>query len=155
MNKGMIMLGFALLLMGLSFATLSWQYPWQEYVAWRYDCQIENIGTEKYILANYMYNHAQSYVQYSQILSMNNFLYYMSMANDRMTFVDYYAAPFRVDMGAYNSNNAAFNTIFNAVLRTYLQHGGNSIDVMNMLNGFNSDYRECISREPWGPTEVE
>ncbi len=156
MNKLMIMLGL-LLIAGLSFAFVGpWQNEWQNYASWRYMCNIEEVGTEQYILADYMYVAAQPYIPYSQITSMNNYLYYMAVANSGMMW-DYYPSPFRADMAAYNTNNGAFKTIFNAVLRTYLQHGGSSSYVMGMLNGFNANYRDCIMAGPWpsGPVDVD
>jgi hypothetical protein len=157
MNKGMIMLGL-LLIVGLSFAWAAgpWQNQWQNYTSWRYDCNIGDIGLNQYYLAaDYMYVNAQPYIPYSQITSMYGYLYYMQIANNNMMWTmmegnyDYYPGPFRVDMAAYNSNGASFKAIFNAVLRTYLQHGGDRTYVLGMLNGFNSDYRECIGRTPW------
>ena len=149
MNKGMIMLGI-LLLAGFSFAFIAgpWQYDWQNYVSWRYNCQFYDVGLPQYSLANYMYAYAQPYVQYSQLASMNSFLNYMGIADSGM-MGHYYISPFSADMNTYNSNNAAFNAVFNAVLRAYLQHGGNSGYILGMLNAFNGNYRECISEGPW------
>ena len=155
MNKLMIVLGL-LLIAGLSFAWLpptSWQYEWQKYVSWRYDCQYGYVAAGQYSLAEYMYAYAQPYVAYSQLYDMASYLdgmnYHLFDSGTAGMAYDYYATPFRADMAGYNSDNAAFKTIFNAVLRTYLQHGGSSSHVMGMLNGFNTNYRECIADDPW------
>ncbi len=146
MNKLMIVLGL-LLIGGLSFAGDApgpWQYGWQESIFDRYVCHVENVPTEQYYVGYYMYQYTQPYIMPSQMQALldytNGMQYYLysGMAND------YYQAPFRADMGLYNSNNAAFRTVFNAMLRTYLQHGGDRTHILGWLNEINDGYRSCL-----------
>jgi hypothetical protein len=147
MNKLMIVLGL-LLIAGLSFARPSFQYPWQDAVLDRYICHVENVPTEQYYVGYYMYQYTQPYILPSQMQALldytNGMQYYLYTGMGG----EYYAAPFRADMGLYNSNNVAFRTVFNAMLRTYLAHGGDRAYVLDWLNGINQDYRNCLMPPP-------
>lgn len=153
MNKGMMMLGL-LLIVGLSFAGDApgpWQNGWQESIFDRYWCHIDNVPTEQYYVGYYMYQYTQPYIMPSQMQALldytNGMQYYLmnGMAND------YYPSQFRVDMGLYNSNSGAFRTVFNAMLRTYLQHGGDRTYILGWLNEINGEYRSCLNPPPITP----
>lgn len=151
MNKGMIVLGLALLLMGLSFAGPPigpWQYPWQGAVFERYNCNLYATSTYKMALAEvYFYPYYMTGAQMEAFDDAAEDMFFhllMGMGSD------YYVAPFRADMIGYNSDSAAFNAVFNAVLRNYLAQtgaGGQQI-VAAWLQGYQSAYTYCLLHPP-------
>jgi hypothetical protein len=151
MNKLMIVLGF-LLIAGISFATLSWQYPWQEYVSWRYICNYEFSTYGQYEAA---YAYMQPYASPSELYSMYQ---YLGMMDGRLTGMvfDYYATPFRADMAGYNSANSLFRSIFNAAYREYYAATGDpGFVARNYLAGLRASYTVCASNEPFTPIPIE
>ena len=144
MNKGMIMLGL-LLIVGLSFATLSWQYDWQGYVFDRYDCNLQATDMYKFgFAAEYLY---PSYASNTQMNNLNYALMDMQYYVLPGMAFDYYATPFRADMGRYNSASSEFNMLFNALIRNYLSQTGPDERelLMDWLQNYRGFYAYCLT----------